>query len=147
MAGGHGNHPVGIAPAHGHGGQQQRLRHGGARPVEPQMGDPGIAQGKGGADALVQQIPGEDQVDVIGVEPRLVQKLVQGELLHLLLRLLPGFFPESGIHAPYVKAVSKRSLCLLLSAHCRPGGDIDRLTGSEGVAAKLVSCHIQLQQL
>ena len=141
MAGGHGNHPIGVAATHGHGGKEQTLGHGGAGSVQTQVGDAGIAQGKGRADALIQQIAGEYQIDVLGAQMRLVQELVQRQLLHFLLRLLPGFFSEFRVHAPDVKSVSQRPFGLFFSAHRRPVFQIYRLRGAEGVASKLVFCH------
>ena len=141
MAGGHGHHPVGIAAAHRHGGQQKALGHGGAGSVEPQVGDERIAQGEAGADALVQQVPGEDEVNVPGGAPCLVQQLVKCNLLHLLLRLLPGFFTEFSIHASDVESVTQGAFGLLFAAHGGPGGDIHRRFRPEGVIAELVFCH------
>ena len=142
MAGGHGHRPVGIPAAHRHGSQQKALGHGGAGSVEPQVGDPAVAQGKGGADALIQQIPGAHQIDISGIQPGFLQQLVQCKLLHFLFRLLPGLFAEFRIHAFDIEAVAQGPLGLLLSGHRGPGGDIYRRSRPEGVTAKLVLCHI-----
>ena len=64
MGGGHGNYRVRESAAYRHGSQQQAFRHGGAGPVQPKVGYAGVPQGKGGADALVQQITGENHVKI-----------------------------------------------------------------------------------
>ena len=142
MAGGHGHRPVGVSAAHRHGCQQQAQGHGGAGTVESQVGDARIAQGKGGADALIQQVPGAHQIDVPGLQPGLLQQLVQGKLLHFLFRLLPGFFTEFRIHAFDIEAVAQGPLGLFFACHTGPLGDIHRLARPEGVTAKLVLCHV-----
>ena len=135
MGGGHGRHPVRVAAAHGHRRQQQALGHGGAGPVKPQMGDPGVAQGKAGADALVQQVPGEDQVQIPLLQLRLVQQLFQGQLLHFLFGLLPGLFSEFCVHALDVEAVAQGAFGFLFPGNAGPGGNIHRLPRPEAVAA------------
>ena len=40
------------------------------------MGDIGIAQGKGGTDALVQQVPGKNQTDLLLLQVSFFQKNV-----------------------------------------------------------------------
>ena len=136
----HSNHLVGKAASHRHGCQQKALCHGGAGTVQPQMGDAGVSQGEGGADTLVQKVPGENQINVSGAQAGLVQQLVQGQLLHLLLRLLPGPFPA--LRASDVEAVAEGTLGLLFTAHSGPICKIDRLLWPECVTAKLVSCHM-----
>ena len=80
-----------MATACGNGRQQQALCHGGAGTVQPQMGNAGIAQGKGRADALVQKISGIHQIHILRSDARLIQKGIQSKLLHFLLRLFPAF--------------------------------------------------------
>ena len=106
------------------------------------MGDTGVPQRKGGADALIQQVPGADQIDVPGLQPGLLQQLVQGKLLHFLFRLLPGLFTEFRIHAFDIEAVAQGPLGFLFACHTGPLGDIYRLARPEGVTAKLVLCHV-----
>jgi hypothetical protein len=106
------------------------------------MGDTGVPQRKGGADALIQQVPGAHQIDVPGLQPGLLQQLVQGKLLHFLFRLLPGLFTEFRIHAFDIEAVAQGTLGLLFACHTGPLGDIHRLARPEGVTAKLVLCHV-----
>ena len=79
------------------GGQHQGLPHGGAGPVQAKKRDVEAPQAKGGADALVQQIPGQDVIQVLGHQPALFQSPLQHPLLHGGLRLLPGVLPEEGI--------------------------------------------------
>ena len=74
------------------------------------MWDICISQREGRADTLVQQVPGEDQIDVLRSQPALIQQLVQRQLLHFFLRLLPGPFPEFRVHAFDVKAVAQGPL-------------------------------------
>ena len=47
MGGGHGNGLIRKTAAHSHGGHQQRFCHGGTGTVQPQVGNPGIPEGKG----------------------------------------------------------------------------------------------------
>ena len=73
----------------------QALRHGGAGAVEPQIGNAAILDGESGADALVQQIPAEDE---LGRRPaRLLRAEIQTAPQHGGLRLLPAVLPEIGI--------------------------------------------------
>ena len=65
--------------------------------------------GKGGiSDALVEQIPGEEPVQIGGGEPGLFQCQLQSLLLHGGLRLFPGFFSKKSI----IRNQIKKCLCL-----------------------------------
>ena len=59
---GDGGSPAGEAAVDEHGRQGQRLAHGGAGAVQAVEGDAEVPQAEGGADALVQQVPGADIV-------------------------------------------------------------------------------------
>ena len=60
----HGDNLISVTASCHHGGDQQAFRHGGAGTVQSQMGDVGIAQGERGTDALIQQIPGQHQIQL-----------------------------------------------------------------------------------
>ena len=131
----------GKAAPHGHGGHEQAFGHGGAGPVEPQVGDSQIPQGKGRADALVQQIPGKDQVKIRQKDSRLFRQFFQGLLLHMVFRLFPGILPKVGIPAFEVEGMGQGPLRLLLSGDAGPGGDDGALGQGKALPSPFVTCH------
>ena len=141
MGAGLGRRPVRDSCGDGQRGQQQALRHGGAGPIEPQVGQPRIAHGKRRTDALVQQVSGEHQIQIKPLDFCLFQQQAQGLLLHGLLRLLPGLLTEKGILAGFVEAMAQRPLALLLPGHTGPGRDHRRLGQKEARPPPLVFCH------
>src|SRR5699024_1936361 len=56
VGGGHSGGVVAPTPGEEQGGQRQALPHGGAGPIEAQIGIPRPPGGKGGADALVEKV-------------------------------------------------------------------------------------------
>ena len=103
------------------GGQHQGLPHGGAGAVQSEKGNTKIPQAKGGADALVQQIPRQHAVQIAGLQPRLIQRPLQDLPLHGGLRLFPCFLPEKGVAAQLVKISGQRPLPLHPSADVGEG--------------------------
>lgn len=103
------------------GGQHQGLPHGGAGAVQPEKGNTEIPQAKGGADALVQQIPRQHAVQIAGLQPRLIQRPLQDLPLHGGLRLFPCFLPEKRVAAQLVKISGQRPLPLHPSADVGEG--------------------------
>lgn len=142
MTGGQSDHPVKKVSSHCHGRQQQTLGHGGAGAIKSQMGDPGVAQRKGGADTLIQKIPGKHQVEICGINLRFFGQRFQSQLLHFPLCLFPGFLAEFGIRADDIKQVAKRTFSLFFSCHTCPVGDGYRSGGPEGSFADLILCQI-----
>ena len=116
MGAGHaGRHP-GVAAGDQQAAQGQTLPHGGAGPVQAKKRDVEAPQAKGGADALVQQIPGQDVIQVLGHQPALFQGPLQHPLLHGGLRLLPGVLSEKGVRAQLVKVLRQGTVSLELAA-------------------------------
>ena len=82
-----------------------------------------VLHGKGGADALVQQIAGEYEVQPGGGHLCLVAAEGEALLQHMALRLLPGLLPKVGILRDEVKAVFQRPLSLFFTHHAGGGDD------------------------
>ena len=141
VRGGHGHHLIRKSTAHGHRCKQQTFRHGGAGTVKSQMGNSGISQGEGGADALIQQIPGEYQIHFLWSQLRFLQKLSQRLLLHMFFGLLPGFLAKIGIPAFEVKGIGKGAFRLPLSRHTGPMRDDRRIAEGKTLSASFVICH------
>ena len=141
VGGGHGGGHAGKAPVDEHGGEAQPLPHGGAGPVETQEGDLCLPQAEGAADALVQEVPGADIVQLAGGEAALFQRLFQGFLLHGGLRLLPGLLPEEGVLVQNVEAASKGALLLEFPAHAGVGQHAGRVAERHGLGAHPLSWH------
>ena len=123
MGGGHGNGIVGKAAGHCHGGHKQAFCHGGAGSVQSNVGNSGIAQSKGGAYALIQQVTGEHKAKISGLHAGFPGKNPKGLLLHIFFCLFPGFLSEIGIPAFDVKGMGQRAFRFLFSCHTGPGGD------------------------
>lgn len=135
MGGGLGHHLIRKTAAHHHGSDEQTLRHGGAGTVKPQMGDAGIAQAEGGADALVQKIPGQDQVEILLFHSGLFSQFFQRHLLHFFLCLFPGLLAEIRVLRCDVKCVGQRTLRLLLACHAGPVLDHRQLRQGKALAS------------
>ena len=67
VGGGHGGGLFREAAINGHGRQGEGFPHGGAGSVEPVKGHAEFPQTEGGTDALVQQVPGENIIQVSGL--------------------------------------------------------------------------------
>ena len=107
-----GSGQTGEAAVDQQGGQGQGFPHGGAGTVQPEKGDAEVPQAEGGADALVQQVPGQHAVQLSRLQSRLVQRPLQNPFLHGRLRLFPGLFSEKGVVAQFVKIFGQRALAL-----------------------------------
>ena len=107
-----------MAPASGEeqGGQGQALPHGGAGPIEAQIGHPRPPGGKGGADALVQQVPRQEKVQLLGLQLGPFQRRLQGHLLHGGLRHLPAGLLEGVVFTGVVKKAAQGALFLLAAS-------------------------------
>ena len=89
VGGGHRHRPAHRLGIHQQRGQKHPLGHGRTGAVKPEQRNSGIAQAEGGADALVQQIPREDAVDILIGERRVGKGFVCGQRNHPALRLFP----------------------------------------------------------
>ena len=141
MRGGHGNHGVRESASNRHGGHKQALRHGGAGAVQSQMGNAGISQSEGRADALVQQIPGKYDIKIRHGQTGLFRQFPQSQLLHLFFRLFPGFLPEIGVPALDVEGMGQRPLDLLFPGNIGPCGNDRRLGQYKTLASPFLTCH------
>ena len=97
MGGGHCHDTVGKLAGDSHGGHEKALCHGRAGTVQTKVGDPAVAQGEGRTNALIQQIPGEHHSNLIFRDAGLFDQGIQGNSLHMLFGLFPGFLSEQGI--------------------------------------------------
>ena len=141
MGGGDGGGILAVPAAEEKGGQGQALSHGGAGPVQAKVGDGGRPGGKGGADALVQQVAGQQNVQVGGVEPRPFEGGVQRQLLHLRLRLFPALFSEGVVLACVVKMAAQGSSTLFVAGGGAVADDDGRTARPEGLAAQFGVFH------
>ena len=142
MGGGHGRHPVKGSGADEQGPKKQTLRHGGAGSVEPQVGSACIAHGESGANALVEQVPGEHQVQLRPFQLPLFQQQPQSRFLHGFLCQLPAALTEIGVLAGFVEGVAQGTFRFLFSRHAGPGGDHRRFRQNKTVPPPLVLCHV-----
>ena len=110
--------------------------------LSPQVGHAGISQGKGGTNALVQQVSGEYRPEVRQGQTRLIRQLPKGKLLHLLFRLLPGFLAEVGVPALDIEGVTERPFHLLFPGHAGPGGNGHRLGEPEALPSAFIIRHM-----
>ena len=105
------------------------------------MGNAGITQAERRADTLIQQVSGENEIQVILFQRSFFQKRIEGSLLHDFLCLLPGLLPEIGVLGGYVESMRQGALFLFLSRDTGPGRD-HRLGGQKKAAAPpFVFCH------
>ena len=141
MGGGHGGHPAGKSAVDGHGRQRQGLPHGGAGAVETVKGDVEFPQTEGGADALVQQVSGENIVQIGGGQACLFQRTAQNPLLHGGLRLLPGLFPKEGVLFQFVKIGGQGPLTFHFTADGSEGQHRRRGCKDDGLGAKALMVH------
>ena len=148
MGGGHGGRQGAEPPVQQHGRQREGLGHGGAGPIQAEKGDVGPPDGKSGADALVEQVPGQDIIQTGGGLSRLLQGGGQGQTLHGALGLLPAGLAEGVIRADLVKGGGQRPLALFFSHHAGKAGDGRRARQSHGLLAPSFAVHaFRLQML
>ena len=109
--------------------------------MEPVEGPPEVPQAEGGADTLVQQISGQDIVQVLRCQLRLLQRSLKDCLLHGGLCLLPGLFPEEGVVADLVKKVRQGALALEFPPNIGKGEDGGGMGQGHGLAAQTLVIH------
>lgn len=106
------------------------------------MGDTGIAQGKGGANALIQKVSGEYKIKLRLLHLRFFSQGLQSDLLHSLFTLLPGLLAEIGIADSQVKCAGERPLGFFFSCNTCPVCDHRRLGKDKALPAALIFCHV-----
>ena len=141
VGGGDGGAAAGKPAVDQHGRQGQGLPHGGAGAVEAEEGDAEVPQAEGGADALVQQVPGQDIVQVLRFQFRFLQGLPQHRLLHGGLRLLPGLLPEEGVGLQPVEVVRQGALAFKFSPDVGEGQHGGGMGQGHGPAAQAFFIH------
>ena len=141
MGGGHGNGIVGKASGHCHGGHEQAFCHGGAGSVQSDVGDSGIAQSKGGAYALIQQVTGEHKAKISGLHAGFPGKNPKGLLLHIFFGLLPGGLAEVRVLGRFVKGMAQRAFRLFFSGDTGPGRNDGWLRKGKALPAAFVIFH------
>ena len=77
MGGGHSDNVVRVSATDSHGGQQKAFSHGGAGSVQAEEGDLLLTGGVGGADALVEQIPRQNIVQILRLQLQLAFRLMR----------------------------------------------------------------------
>ena len=113
---GHGG-GIGAVPAgQQQGGQCQTFSHGGAGAVQSQKGDSALPCCERGADALVEQVARQHEVQIHRVQTGPLQCRVQSQLLHGALRLFPALFPELIVFADMVKTAAQRAFRFFAAA-------------------------------
>ena len=141
MGGGHCYGIVGKASGHCHGGHEQTFCHGGAGSVQSNVGNSGIAQSKGGAYALIQQVTGEHKAKISGLHAGFPGKNPKGLLLHIFFGLLPGGLAEVRVLGRFVKGMAQRAFRLFFSGDTGPGRNDGWLRKGKALAASLVIFH------
>jgi len=141
MGGGHGGGVGGETAVQQQGGQRQALRHSGTGAIQPEEGDVLPPDGEAGANALVEQVAGQNIVQGGGAQPRLVQRGGEGQLLHGGLRLLPGLFPKRIVLIDLVEAVGQRALPFFFPHHIGVARDGGRVGKGDRLPAQLFCGH------
>ena len=108
-----------------HSRKSRRLRIGGAGAVEPDKRHLCAPGAVAGGYALVEKVPGENEVHIRHHKPAFFKGGPSGNFLHLAFSLFPGFFAEVGILVYDVEVLSERTLALLFRAHRRRGENAD----------------------
>ena len=121
VGGGEGGGPVQKPGGYHQRRQGKSFAHGGTGAVQAVQGDGHVPQGKGGADALVQQVPAEDAVQVLRPEGGLFQCCGQHGGLHGGFGLLVGLFAEIGVGLQPVEKSVQRAAGFVLSAEIGAG--------------------------
>ena len=121
MGGGHCYGIVGKASGHCHGGHEQTFCHGGAGSVQSNVGNSGIAQSKGGAYALIQQVTGEHKAKIGGFHAGLSGENPEGLLLHIFFGLFPGGLAEICVLGRFVKGMAQGAFRLFFPGDTGPG--------------------------
>ena len=101
----------------------------------------GIAQGKGGADALIQQVSGKHHVKIRHRDTGFLRQLSQCQLLHLFFCLLPGFLTEVGVPAFDIEGMGQWTFHFLFSGNICPCGDDRRLIQYKALSSPFLTCH------
>ena len=141
MGGGHCYGIVGKAAGHCHGGHKQAFCHGGAGSVQSDVGNSGIAQSKGGAYALIQQVTGEHKAKIGALHAGLSGKNPESLLLHIFLGLLPGGLAEVRVLGRFVKGMAQGAFRLFFSGDTCPGRNDGWLRKGKALPASLVIFH------
>ena len=97
--------------------------------------------GKGGADALVQQVSGKQPVQSGGTLSQLVQRQSERLFLHGALRLFPGGLPKGIVAVNEIKGLSQRALPLQLSHYIGAGQKGGGMGESHGLLSQLFLAH------
>ena len=138
---GKGGGPAGKAAVDEQRRQGQGFSHGGAGAVEAVEGDAKVPEPKGGTNALVQQVSGQDIIQIGGFQPGPVQRPLKNFLLHGGLAFFPGLFPEKGIIGKFVEISGQRAVSLLPSADVGKGQDRGRMGQGDGAFADTFFVH------
>ena len=99
------------------GGEQQPLRHIGAGTVDAQVGDPQFPHPKGGADALVEQVPSQQAVQVRIGEAGFFHRQLHRVMVQTALGPLPALLAKGAVRVDGVKILSQRAFALPLGAN------------------------------
>ena len=118
---------------HQAGGHQQPFCHGGAGPVQPQKGYIGRPQGKGGADALIEQVPAQNTSQLGRGQMGFGEGPLQGHGHHPAFGLFPGLFSKGVVIADIVKIPGQRAFPLLFAHHRGIGQHPGRVLKAIGV--------------
>ena len=115
MRGGRDGKACGCACLDEHAAERKSLRHGRACAVLTEVGHIRVHGGEKRADALVEQISGEDQVEVAVPQTALAQREVDGGALKLAFRKLPRLLSHAVVPRDEVKTAAERAFALFFA--------------------------------
>ena len=115
MRGGRDGKACGGACLDEHAAECKSLCHGRARAVLTEVGHIRVHRGEKRADALVEKVPGKDQVEVAVSQTALAQCEVDGGALKLTFRKLPRLLSHAVVPRDEVKTAAERAFTLFFA--------------------------------
>ena len=98
------------------GGEQQSFCHIGAGAVDAQIGDSQLPYSKGGADALVEQVPGQQAVEVRIGEPGFFHRQFHSVMVQTAFSPFPALLTKGAVRVNGVKEFSQRAFAFPFGA-------------------------------
>ena len=129
---GDGGGQVGDACADQQRGEQGGFGHGGAGSIEPEEGAAGGAHAVGRGDALIEQVAGQDEVDLVGGSADLIEGELEGGRLHFAFGLLEGGGAEAFVEGDVGKIGAEGALLFLLADNSAGALEVGGMVEEDG---------------